>query len=351
MLTVLIKRLTIVLGLLVIMATAWSAPMSWTFGGYLQARFTDELGTETPSTFQDMRPSLLIRAFSEDQKVLGQMFLQAPTGYSPIEVQHAFAEYRTEPNFFRLGLMPIPFGYENPVSSSQLVTTERSKVSKALIEVAPTQLTGNITSPGTYILDRGFEYYYAKLDPKTKLIEGPNVSIAIVNGNPYTVTSDKNDTKNIVARIGYRRDGLKGGFVPVSSFDVGASIYQGKNANGGTMNRYDVDTQATIPIGGNQLRLIGEGIVGKGNTTTAVGTKATGFYITGAYRVKSFEPYARFDIFDPSTDAVGDNYHRTTGGVSYYFNPLSKVQAEYESIDDQTSSLDGRFTAQYQIIF
>ena len=331
MLTAPTARLAVILGLLVTVAAAWAAPMTWTLGGYVQARFTEDFGTlgtgdnvvDNPSSFRAVRPSLVIRAFDGEHVYL-QFFFSVPTADNDVEVQHAFAEYQVKPFYARLGLSPIPFGYENPVTSAALVTTERSQVSNTLI--------------GPFALDRGlFAFYLPTAVGKF------NVSAGAVNGEPYTVNSDSNTTKTIVGRVGYY---LTGG-------EVGLSIYEGVGPNGATMDRVGADVRLTRA----PFTVIAEYIAGTTGTLISeniVDVDANGFYITLAYRQAGSDwmPYIRYDAFDRNENAGGDFFSRGTGGVSYYLNPTSKLQAEFETINDGVNpDLDGRFTAQYQIIF
>lgn len=342
MLSALITRSAVVLGLLVMVATAWSAPMKWTLGGYLQGRFAEDFGTisvptptDNASTFLALRPSVLIRAFDEEHIFL-QMFVQTAKGTSDPEFVHAFAEYRAKPYYARLGLGPIPFGYENPVSSCLLITTERSQVSNELV--------------GPLANDRGIFVYYTPAQAGKF-----NASLGVVNGTAYNVSRDPNNAKNVVARLGYT---IPGG-------EIGVSAIQGSGTQAidpGTFDRLGVDV---VWVTGS-ITVISELMSGKTGTLVdvdpspgiedlqMVDTDANGGYLTVACRKQgsNWMPYARVDILDRNTDAAGDHFSRVTGGVSYYLTPLSKLQAEYENIDDNLNpNLDGRFTAQYQIIF
>ncbi len=328
-----ISRLVAVLGLLTLLAVALplsAAPMKWTLGGYLQARLTEDLGTpasgaSTPSTFSDTRPSILVRA-TDDKPLFLQFFFSKPAG-DTLEVQHAFAEYRAAPYAARLGLMPVPFGYENPVTSSALITTERSRASQAMI--------------GPFGIDRGFTATYRNPN-------GLNLAAGVFNGQPYTVSRDDNSDKVIAARAGYT---LKNG-------EIGLSYYTG-DAPGATapadVDRFGLDAMFKL----SNVTILAEYFTGEGDLITETPTNfvvddGKGGYLTVAYRKPgtAFMPYIRFDTLDPQDNVDGDSFNRITGGVSYYLNETSKIQLEFESInDDLNPDLDGRYTAQYQIIF
>ncbi|MHB0936916.1 MAG: porin [Armatimonadota bacterium] len=341
-----LTRFIAVLSLLVIAATAWAAlPMKWTLGGYVQARYTEDLGetlvpvvTDTPGTFRAMRPSVLIRATDEEHVFLQFFFSNVPGG-SDLEVQHAFAEYQAAPLYGRLGLSPIPFGYENPITSAALITTERSMASAVLI--------------GRQALDRGVYFFY---QPSGVFIAKPtpgqpgtfNAELGLVNGENYNDPSDSNNAKNFVGRLG----------VYIPNGEIGASIIRGKGTGADPVDkdRLGVDVQwRTGPF-----TLLAEYLTGEGAILAFDDEReAQGGYLTVAYRPLdaegkpvSYQVYLRGDVFDRNVDAADDYFSRGTVGVAYYLNPLSKLQAEYESIDDSLNTeLDGRFTLQYQIIF
>jgi hypothetical protein len=340
MLTAPLTRLAVVLSVLVIAATAWTAPMTWKIGGYVQARYTETFGEidfpvssatdNTPGTFLNTRPSVLIRA-TDSEHVFLQFFFSSRNGLD-FEVQHAFAEYQTTPLNIRAGLSPIPFGYENPITSAALVTTERSQISNELI--------------GPFALDRGVFAFYRStgvfvVNPIPAEPGTFNAGIAAVNGEPFITGSDTNNTKNIIGRVGY--------FIP--NGEIGVSLYNGKGTGvvPATMDRFGADLQWRS----GPFTAIAEFIRGETGSVTS-----DGGYLTVGYRpIADGTPsrimvYLRGDIADRNSDVAGDYFSRGTAGVSYYLNPTSKLQAEVENINDQLNpDLSGRMTLQYQIIF
>jgi len=325
--------------------------MKWTLGGYVQARYTDDQGegafpvaTDIPGTFRDVRPSVLVRATDEEHVFL-QFFFSSPDG-NKVEVQHAFAQYEAAPYYGRLGLGPVPFGYENPITSAALVTTERSMASATLI--------------GKTALDRGVYFLY---QPSSVFIAKPapgkpgtvNVELGLVNGQPYDVGTDTNNTKNFAGRVGL--------YIPKG--EIGVSVISGKGVeptDPTTRDRFGADLQWRP----GPFIVLAEYMRGKGNilttgssTTTGDALEANGGYVTLAYRPlnadgtpKSYQVYVRGDVLDRDVDAAGDYFSRATYGACYYLNPTSKVQAELENIkDSRNPDLDGRITLQYQIIF
>jgi len=333
-------RLTVVLTLLVIVATAWAAPMKWTLGGYVQARYSEDLGSATPTaptpgTFQDLRPAVLIRATDENHVFL-QFFFSTTGGGTNFEVQHAFAEYDAIPFIARLGLGPIPFGYENPITSAALITTERSQVSNKLI--------------GPNALDRGVFFFYQAggvfvAKPAPPKSGSVNIEVGLVNGQPYNTSTpkDPNNVKNIVGRVGFQ----------FPNGEIGVSVIEGKGiepAAPTTWDRLGADLKWQLGAFTALLEYL------RGDTA---GLTANGGYLTVAFRPLNadgapvmYQLYARGDIYDSNVDAVGGYFNRTTVGGCYFLNPTSKLQAEYQSIKDQANpDLDGNVTLQYQIIF
>ena len=336
------KRLSVLfacLALALMSLPVLAAPMTWTLGGYVQARFIDALGpvadTTSPSTFRDPRVALLVRA-NDNQHVLLQVFVASvgstnagttgpntPNSSSTFQIQHAFAEYYDGNYHARLGLSPVPFGYENPITASMLVTTERSQASNALF--------GNPGDKGNISLDKGLYLYYLP-------VKGFNASFGVVNGEAADTANDSNATKNIVARLGYA---LPGGQMGISTYNGTSSA----TAPSGSLDRSGFDIETTV---GHVL------FIGEYFDAETAGVRAQGGYLTAAYHgIAKQEPYLRLDYFAPNiSSTTPDTFHRATVGYSYYLNPTSKAQLEYEAIKDNlTPALHGRVTGQYQIIF
>jgi hypothetical protein len=307
--------------------------------GYVQGRAGDRIGSQgspAVSTFELRRAYMYVRA-SVDEHVTGALLLaMQPT----TRVEHAYAEYAAKPHMVRLGLVPLPIGYEIPLSSSRLVTLERSQIVSDLI----------VKSAGAeiYFFDRGLFYYYGTG-------KGINVAVAAVNGRPVenaganegTLTKDNNDGKPIVGRVGYS---LKGG-------EVGASIYTGTRTVGGANSKLTLYA-ADLALNRAPFTLIAEAMKAKDG-----GVDKNGGYVTVAYRPADWnlQPYARVDVEDANADTPNNSYSRLTLGTAYFLNPTSKVSLEYETIDAGANFAggaaanggqpNGRLTGQFQVIF
>lgn len=301
------------------------------FSGYVQPRLTITNGetgagpSDVPTNFDTKRVYLIFGA-RLDPRVSGRVIL---TGVPQFGVLEAFGSYTFSPTTeARAGIVGIPYGYEAGLSSSRLITTERSRAIQDKVY-------------REWSFDRGALVNYT---PRGQAV---GVSAGLVNGTPMVAgvpggAADANDTKNFVGRASY----------PVRGGSVGVSLYDGKTPGNATLNRYGVDLRTTV-VGDRCTRtIIGEALVAKDGAT-----KSNGAYLTLARQARgsNVQPYVRFDVYDPNTAAGNDYYTRWTLGANRFLsrvNPLTKFQLEYEIIDDSADPrLDSRITAQYQVGF
>jgi hypothetical protein len=307
------------------------AATTFNFSGYVQGRLTDTLGeianAETPETFNMQRATVYMVA-NVDEHVKAVIFASGNTGAggTATRLEHAYAQYINKPYQVRLGLSPIPFGIEAPISSCRLITLERSEV--------VTRLFLSLDAGAVYALDKGLYTYY--LPGK-----GLNASLALVNGVGVGGGNvDGNSSKNTVARLGY--------YVPGG--EIGLSLYDGDDLTAQKMDRYGFDLltrQGDFTLQSEIIR--GRDGAGAGSTVSSLGG-----YLIIAHRAKGSvsEPYVRAEVFDPNTIAGGDFFKSATIGYSHYLNPSSRVTAEYQAIEDgRNPEFEGRFGTQYQIIF
>lgn len=314
---------------------AFAAPTKWMVTGYVQGRVGDRLDTQgspTVSTFELRRAYMYVRG-SVDEHVTGVLLLaMQPT----TRVEHAYAEYANKPYMVRVGLVPIPFGYEIPLSSSRLITLERSQiVSDLMAKNAGTDI---------YFFDRGAFVYY--LPGK-----GLNVSAALVNGMPVenssakegAYTKDITEGKPIIARIGTT---IPGG-------EAGVSYYGGNRIIPGAtplnrLNFYAIDVETNR----GPFTLLLEAMAGNDGLA-----EKRGGYLTVAYRKNgsNCQPYLRYDMEDQNVDTPNNNFSRFTVGNNFYLNPSTKLTLEFEQIDAGTAFApvqpDQRLTGQFQVIF
>ncbi|HOF86695.1 MAG TPA: hypothetical protein PLZ36_01150 [Armatimonadota bacterium] len=313
-----------------------AAPTKWMVTGYVQGRVTDTLDEtpQTASTFQIRRAYMYVRG-AVDEHITGTLLLaMQPT----VRAEHAYAEYAAKPYMVRLGLVPLPLGYEIPLTSSRLVTLERSQI--------VTDLVVKNGGQDIYFFDRGIFLYYLPA-------KGLNVSAALINGQPVEnssgaeglFTNDRNDGKPIVARVGYS---IPGGEVGVSYYGGNRRVRTAASDGSQRLTLYAFD----LATNRGPFTIIAEAMAG-----TDGGIEKEGGYLTVAYRKEgsASQPYLRFDIEDQDTAAPNTNYKRLTAGYAYYLNPAAKVSLEYESIDAGAAFApaqpNSRLTGQYQIIF
>jgi hypothetical protein len=323
--------------------TTVSFPEKLTFSGYVQGRYTDNLGdlssptgSRIPSAFDAKRAYASLRADINQHISATVMAALAQSPTSTFNLLEAYGEYRFNPTVStRLGLSRIPFGYELPLSSASLITLERSQVTQVLLY--------------DFEFDRGFFAYYNPINPKVSL------ALGLVNGSTNIVNNvkapDQTTRKNFVGRLGYSLPWGK----------IGVSTYQGTDPDGVVMDRNGADLE--LAYGG--FTLLSEALVARGvvadtatdGTTpivfTSTNAKARGAYATLAYLcpITQLQPYVRLDTFDPHED-TDHNFSRATGGINYLMKNNSKVTLEYQTIDNQANLAQHRsFSTQYQVCF
>lgn len=306
-------------------------PVKYTVNGYVQGRYTDDFGQGSKNgSFDVTRAYINLRA-DVNQHISAVMMV---SGTPKVGVKEAYGEYAFNPSVkARLGLSRIPFGYEVQVSSSRLITLERSQ---AVSELLAKEFT----------FDRGLYAYYT---PKSSPL---SLSAGITNGNFTDAKSaddtlfprDTNNTKNIVARVGYA---IPGG-------QVGVSAYIGKHPNGETMDRYDAELEATW----GALTVQSEVITGKGSSLTP-STYSGDHHALGGYAILAYrkpgtqgQPYIRAEAYDPDTDSGDNSYKSATVGYNHYLTDNSKLTLEYRAINDNLHPhAHGTLGAQYQVSF
>jgi len=318
-----------------------AAPTEWMVNGYVQGRFTQDMGQKgasapftTPTDSFDVKRAYLQWHVKLDEHVGAQIMacmnwtippyvvdkatVKAASNPDKPEILEAYAEYINNSYQARAGLSRIPFGYEVPLSSAQLITTERSQIMQ-------TQLY-------PFAFDRGLFGYYK---PSKGIF---NVSLAITDGQTTDNPNATTQAKNGVGRVGIL---IPGGTIGVSGY-VGHNPAETAGTNV-KFNYIGADLQDKF---GNFL-LIGEYLQGSNGTT-----HPQGGYATLAYKLGAAQPYARYDLSTPDKNAVDCYFHRGTVGVNYFLNPTSKFQVEYQTItDDLNPSWRGQVVTQYQVCF
>lgn len=299
--------------LAVLALPALAAPAIFAFNGYVQGRFSETIGAPTPDSFEAKRAYVALRA-TIDPNYSAYLLV---SGFNTVSVLEAYAEYTDAPFSARLGLSRVPFGYEIPLSSSRLITLERSEVIQDLVY--------------PYTFDRGVFAYY---QPKS----GFTGALALTNGEPVGIPRDDEENKTLIARLGHA---IPGG-------QLGASIYNGREPGAGVtadLELVGVDAQwASGPF-----TVLSEYVTGSRGTADP-----NGGYLTVAYRQADsrLQPYLRYDSYDRDSNLPNRDFTRYTTGVNYFPNPATRLTLEYETFDDDlNAALEGRITAQAQVSF
>jgi hypothetical protein len=265
-------------------------------------------------------------------------FVVAPDfASSGVSLKDAYVEL-TEPwtmwkHTLTAGQFNWPFGFEIMYSSSSREVPERSRVMRTLF---PGERDRGVMLSGLGLNER-FSY-----------------RVAIVNGTGTTSSSDLNQQKDLVGRVGYSFGAL----------DIGASGYTGKDlvatstkATGVNFDkeRLGVDFQWATPLQGLGVR--GEYIKGKqapsSGTTRPRSHDVDGWYFYAIQNLGTRHQFAlRLDEYDPDTEVAHNAVRTINPAYIFHWDAHSKVMASYEMIDTEgTDPDDNAFTLRYQFAF
>jgi hypothetical protein len=318
-------------------------PVTLTFDGYVQARWTDTLQSKlaNQSTFAAQR--IIGCAYVNIGSHLGAFLDVSGASTDPTtklfetKVIEAYGEYFVHDIKLRAGLSREPFGYEAQLSSQALITLERSQAINSLL---PTS---------SYGYDKGIFGYLE--DEKSPI----KFSFGVVNGQNFDQPTDSNNAKNIVGRLAYKLANKHG--------EIGASVYDGTlpaltttlpiipvaGGVSGTAQRYDVDAGYYS----GPLTVLTEWISGD---TGSAHVLSHGGSLTVAYKkpTSHFQPYIRYDLFNPNeNDTTNLSYRRTSIGLARYLgSKWTKVSIEYDIIHDGSNPTErGLLATQLQVFF
>jgi hypothetical protein len=311
--------------------------------GYVQAQFVDDErsrdelaggGTRNFDQFSIRRGRV---KFTYQATPTSKFVLQPDVTSSGVTLKDGYVEL-TEPwtpwkHTLTAGQFNWPFGFEIMYSSSTREVPERSRVVRTLF---PGERDRGIMLSGLGLGER-FSY-----------------RVAIVNGTGTSSSSDLNQQKDFVGRVGYN----------FGAFDLGASGYTGEDlvatatrATGVNFEkeRLGVDFQWATPVPGLGIR--GEYIRGKqapaSGTTRTRSHDVDGWYFYAIQNLGTkHQLVLRLDEYDPDTD-VGDNAVRTINpSYIFHWDAHSKVMASYEMIENEANDPDDNvFTLRYQYAF
>jgi hypothetical protein len=192
-------------------------------------------------------------------------------------------------------------------------------------------------------------------------------SIGYLNGRGsdaygYTTFSDDNKHKDISARIVFNAP------VDYSSvfrgLSVGGSYYSGKSGVNGNINKnrrgFDI-SYVNTPVGFTFEYAKGEdGTIKKSGHTLTIFYNQGEQFVSG-YKAQdryddwyptTFQPFVRFDRWDPNTSISGDRKDITTIGLNWFFAQTTKLQVNYNFIKEESNKIDNNeFLVQLQYTF
>ncbi len=192
-------------------------------------------------------------------------------------------------------------------------------------------------------------------------------SVGILNGRGsdafgYTTLSDDNKHKDISGRV------VLNAPVDYSSvfrgLSFGASYYSGKSGALGTVekNRSGFDlSYVNTPVGFTIEYARGEdGTIKKSGHTVTVFYNQGEQFVSG-YKAQdryddwyptTFQPFVRFDRWDPDTSVSGNRKDITTIGLNWFFAQTTKLQINYNIITEESNQVaNNEFLAQLQYTF
>lgn len=205
--------------------------------------------------------------------------------------------------------------------------------------------------------DPGFRYRVPAIEYSVGLLNGRGS-----DAFGYSTLSDDNKHKDISGRI------VLNAPVDYSSvfrgLSFGASYYSGKSGALGNVdkNRNGFDlSYVNTPVG-----FTFESVDGADNGIKKSGRTLTIFYNQGeqfvsGYKAQdryddwyptTFQPFVRFDRWDPNTSISGNRKDITTLGVNWFFAQTTKLQVNYNIITEETNDIaNNEFLVQLQYTF
>lgn len=309
-------------------------------GGYTQVRYQNLQEPGKSNGFDVRRAKLDIKGnitpeweyrlqtdFAISPKIIDAYILYKPFDYLKITA----------------GQFLIPFSLESTTSDTNLETIDRSQVSGLVGRNKDAngdqnghdigvQVNGNLfkTESNRFILD-----YY----------------LAYFNGQGINIASDKNNYKDIAARLVAH---------PFENLDLGISYSNG------------FDTWTTVPKNQNQIRfggdisfnyadlsLKGEYIQAQqGSYVVSRQTRdliKNGWYAQAGYFIfpKKLQVVVKYDTFDPTKDDIKNDITTFyTLGTNYYVNSFVKLQVNYKHKSEEGYSINkDEVIAQLQLKF
>ena len=212
-----------------------------------------------------------------------------------------------------VGQFKIPFSNENLTSAAYLEFINWSQVVSALTARSK-DVIGNYCGR-----DIGIKLY-GNLSNLTNF----EYSIGIFNGSGIN-TVDLNEEKDIIARTALH---------PLKYLTLGSSFYYGKYTLTNTLDKILARERigADLSYQSNNISLKAEYIHGKDDIV-----EKAGWFVQAGYFLfpDKFQSLLKYDTYDPDTHVSNNSTNIYTVGFNYYFDKKSKIQVNYEIIDEQ----------------
>ncbi|AVR94553.1 DUF3138 domain-containing protein [Pseudoduganella armeniaca] len=282
--------------------------------------------------------------------------------YSPLPTLTGLEDPRLTLTF---GQQQIPFGLEAQIGEELRPVINNAQFLGGL-GVGARQIGLIVRGDFDPYVDYGFNY-------RAPLVE---YAFGVVNGSGPNKTDD-NNSKDYLARVAFT--------LPVDYFSllrelkVGASAYKGKkNVTAGTAgavvgqvkrDRYGFDIYYNhAPFGITYEYAEGrDGVAGNGPDVKSRGQYVTAFYTWGEqwiassraqakyddYWPKSYQLFARYDVFDPNRALPNDRSKIATAGFNLFFAETTKFQINlnHYQYDNPAQPSANELLAQFQFGF
>ncbi len=234
-------------------------------------------------------------------------------------IQLDYSEYAK----FRMGQFPLPFGWQTSLSPYNVLTNTYSNVISKLYGADDSRDTG-------VMLLGDFKKF--------------NYVAACVNGEGAN-TTDKNDPKAFVGRVGFK---------PVDGLDLGVSGYSGKRG----LAEYD-RTRCGADLRYNKENLIVQGEYIRSNDDTVASAiepntvAGKGYFVEVGYKVTAkIQPVFRFDVWDPEVSGTYGSLTKYALGLNWYSNDWVRLQGIYEFREEEKNKInDNAFITQMGLSF
>ncbi len=339
-----------------------------TIGGYIQGNA--EFGDAPDHRFDGINDRFLLRrarlgvqgTYAEqfDFKLeadFGNNSISGKTGYSA-QLTDVFVNWnRYDFANVKIGQFKTPFGYEQLLPDTKILTVERSLPNDML--TLSRQIGLGVS--GDFLDDR--------LGYSVGMFNGNGVNNGFNDNNEFQYvgrvsgTPLKTKIAGQDASIGLGLNGFVSNDDSLKLSNFGFDSTPGGSLDNlftGTRRGWAVDAQMKVgpfALYGELFQSFFDAESGNSPTTTLDDEfNSVGWYVMGAYDIlpKKLQAIARFESFDPNTDIDGNSTDVWTFGLNYFLKGDDiKLSANYLIGDSATSDREweGRFLSRVQIVF